>query len=143
MRGTIWYYNYSVGAEIKAPVYDLIGKQVTNEYTIKGLPNMSITLHPGFDIGCQLVQWVMPKDILTPETKLKIVTEDMGLGDIYSVNSKPARASAYRKVRRITSTLCGMALHYSLLTIRLLPTANPLSYVAEYNINTTGDGFEI
>ncbi|MGI6573144.1 MAG: hypothetical protein ACOX19_06975 [Fermentimonas sp.] len=52
--GTIWYYNYSVGAEIKAPVYDLIGKQVTNEYTMEGLPNMSITLHPGFDIGCQV-----------------------------------------------------------------------------------------
>ena len=139
--GTIWYYNYSVGAEIKAPVYDLIGKQVTNEYTIKGLPNMSITLHPGFDIGCQLVQWVMPKDILTPETKLKIVTEDMGLGDIYSVNSKPARASALQKGKayHLYAVWDGTSLFFTDHT--LTPTANPLSYVAEYNINTTGDGF--
>ncbi len=139
--GTIWYYNYSVGAEIKAPVYDLIGKQVTNDYTMEGLPNMSITLHPGFDIGCQVVQWVMPKDIPTPETKLKIVTEDMGLGDIYSVNSKPARASALQKGKayHLFAVWDGTFLFFTDQT--LTPTANPLSYVAEYNINPAGDGF--
>jgi hypothetical protein len=139
--GTIWYYNYSVEAEIKAPVYDLIGKQVTNEYTMEGLPNMSITLYPGLDIGCQVVQWVMPKDIPTPEARLKIVTEDMGLGDIYSDNIKPARASALQKGKayHLFAVWDGTSLSFTDQT--LTPTANPLSYVAEYNINPAGDSF--
>ncbi len=95
-EGTSWFYNYSVEEDIKAPVYDLIGKQVANEFTINGLPSSTTTLHPGYDVGCLFAQWVMPKDIPTPAIRLKLVTQG---GDIVSVNSKPARTSALQKGR--------------------------------------------
>jgi len=99
-------------------------------------PNINVSIPPG-ETG-KNAQWVMPKDVNTPAVRLKMATPG---GDIYSDNIKPARASALQKGKayHLFAVWDGTSLFFTDHT--LTPTANPLSYVAEYNINTAGDGF--
>jgi len=133
--GESWFYDYSGENPLMAPLYDLIGKQVVNEQEML-FPNINVSIPPG-ETG-KSAQWVMPKDVNTPAVRLKMATPG---GDIYSVNSKPARASALQKGKayHLFAVWDGTFLFFTDQT--LTPTANPLSYVAEYNINPAGDGF--
>jgi len=133
--GESWFYDYSGENPLMAPLYDLIGKQVVNEQEML-FPNINVSIPPG-ETG-KSAQWVMPKDVNTPAVRLKMATPG---GDIYSVNSKPARASALQKGKayHLFAVWDGTSLFFTDHT--LTPTANPLSYVAEYNINPAGDGF--
>jgi hypothetical protein len=130
-----WFYDYLFGEPLMAPLYDLISKQVVNEQEMN-FPNINISIPPGATI--KNVQWVMPKDVNTPAVRLKMATSG---GDIYSDNCKPARASALQKGKayHLYAVWDGTSLFFTDHT--LTPTANPLSYVAEYNVNTAGDGF--
>jgi hypothetical protein len=130
-----WFYDYLFGKPLMAPLYDLISKQVVNEQEMN-FPNINISIPPGATI--KNVQWVMPKDVNTPAVRLKMATPG---GDIYSDNCKPARASALQKGKayHLYAVWDGTSLFFTDHT--LTPTANPLSYVAEYNINPAGDGF--
>ena len=133
--GISWFYDYLAGEPLLAPLYDLIGKQVVNEQEML-FPNINVSIPPG-ETG-KNAQWVMPKDVNTPAVRLKMATPG---GDIYSDNIKPARASALQKGKayHLFAVWDGTSLFFTDHT--LTPTANPLSYVAEYNINTAGDGF--
>jgi len=133
--GISWFYDYLAGEPLLAPLYDLIGKQVVNEQEML-FPNINVSIPPG-ETG-KNAQWVMPKDVNTPAVRLKMATPG---GDIYSDNIKPARTSALQKGKayHLFAVWDGTSLFFTDHT--LTPTANPLSYVAEYNINTAGDGF--
>ncbi len=134
-EGTSWFYDYSSGTPTTAPTYDLISKQVTYDMEMSP-PGLYNLINPG--ATSLFVQWVMPKDVNTPEVKLKAATPG---GDIYSDNSKPARASTLQKGKayHLFAVWDGTSLFFTDHT--LTPTANPLSYVAEYNVNPAGDGF--
>jgi hypothetical protein len=88
--GTTWYYTYSGGTT--APHYDLIGKQIADvTVTPSGVGTVTI---PN-ESTVQLVQWVMPKTVNTPEIKLNALASG---GTTYvSDNSKPARGSIMQK----------------------------------------------
>ncbi len=133
-----WYYDYQGENPLMAPLYDLIGKQVANEQEMS-FPNMQQQMSPGETR--KSVQWVMPKNVNTPMVNLRIATVNMGLGDIYSDNIKPARASALQKGKayHLFAEWDGTSLFFTDHTFT--PTANPLSYVAGYNINPAGNGF--
>ncbi len=131
-----WFYDYLGENPLMAPLYDLIGKQVANEQEML-FPDINIGISTGKTR--RSVQWVMPKDINTPAVRLKMATKNMG--DIYSDNIKPARASALQKGKayHLFAVWDGTSLFFTDHTFT--PTANPLSYVAEYNINPAGDNF--
>ncbi len=131
-----WFYDYLGENPLMAPLYDLIGKQVANEQEMI-FPDINIGISTGKTR--RSVQWVMPKDINTPAVRLKMATKNMG--DIYSDNIKPARASALQKGKayHLFAVWDGTSLFFTDHTFT--PTANPLSYVAEYNVNQAGDGF--
>lgn len=131
--GTTWYYTYSGGTT--APHYDLIGKQIADA-TVTPSSTGTVNIPTGSTV--QLAQWVMPKDVNTPAVRLKMATPG---GDIYSDNIKPARASALQKGKAYHLFVEWDGTSLSFTDQTLTPTANPLSYVAQYNINPAGDGF--
>ena len=131
--GTTWYYTYLGGTT--APHYDLIGKQIADA-TVTPSSTGTVNIPTGSTV--QLAQWVMPKDVNTPAVRLKMATPG---GDIYSDNIKPARASALQKGKAYHLFVEWDGTSLSFTDQTLTPTANPLSYVAQYNINPAGDGF--
>ena len=88
--GTTWYHTYSGGNS--APHYDLIGKTVASA-TVTPSTTAVVTIPSGDPV--LLAQWVIPKNVNTPEIKLNALTP--GGTNYVSVNSKPARGSTMQK----------------------------------------------
>ena len=89
--GTTWYHMPAGG---NVPYYDLIGKAVANP---AGAPPAAGTVTISGNSTEQLAQWVMPKDVNTPEIKLN--AQASGGTNYVSDNSKPARSSAMQTGR--------------------------------------------
>ncbi len=88
--GISWYHTYSGGAT--APHYNLYNNQVS-DFTVTPSTTAAVTIPAGGIV--QLAQWVMPKNVNTPEIKLNAVGQG---GVTYtSINSKPARGSVMQK----------------------------------------------
>ncbi len=88
--GTTWYHTYSGGAT--APHYNLYNNQVS-DFTVTPSTTATVTIPAGGTV--QLAQWVMPKNVNTPEIKLNAQVQG---GVTYtSINSKPARGSVMQK----------------------------------------------
>ena len=135
--GTDWYYTYSGGTT--APHYDLIGKQVTDaSVTPSAAGNVTIPSNS----TVQLAQWVMPTAANTPEIKLRAPN---GGTTYISNNCKPARGSAMQQgsAYHLYAIWDGNELYFtnSTFTPKSSTEPNPLSYVAEYNINQAGTDF--
>jgi hypothetical protein len=94
--GTTWYHMPAGG---NVPYYDLIGKAVANP---AGAPPAAGTVTISGNSTEQLAQWVMPKDVNTPEIKLN------------------AQASGGTNYVSDNSKLYGMEASSILPTIRLL-----------------------
>jgi len=88
--GISWYHTYSGGTT--APHYNLYNHQVSN-FTVTPSTTAPVTIPAGGIV--QLAQWVMPKNVNTPEIKLNAAGPG-GLTYI-SANSKPARGSVMQK----------------------------------------------
>jgi hypothetical protein len=88
--GISWYHTYSGGTT--APHYNLYNYQVS-DFTVTPSTTAPVTIPAGGTV--QLAQWVMPKNVNTPEIKLNAVGQG---GVTYtSINSKPARGSVMQK----------------------------------------------
>jgi hypothetical protein len=135
--GTDWYYTYSGGTT--APHYDLIGKQV-EDATVTPSAAGNVTIPSNSTV--LLAQWVMPTADNTPEIKLRARN---GVTTYVSNNCKPARGSAMQQGRayHLYTIWDGNELYFTdnTLTTKSTLQPNPLSYVAEYNIKSTSDGF--
>ncbi len=134
--GTIWFYTAATGA---VPYFNLTGGTVSDyDETFTPPTSTPITLSPNEDI--KLAQWVRPKaDMFVPEIKLN-AQPPVG-ATIVSANSKLPRTSYMQEGRayHLYALWNGNSLYFTDYT--LTPPINPLSYVAEYNVNPAGDGF--
>lgn len=135
--GTDWYYTYLGGTT--APHYDLIGKQVTDaSVTPSAAGNVTIPSNS----TVQLAQWVMPTAANTPEIKLRAPN---GGTTYISNNCKVARGSAMQQgsAYHLYAIWDGSELYFtnSTFTPKSSIQPNPLSYVAEYNVNKAGTDF--
>jgi hypothetical protein len=88
--GTTWYHTYAGGAT--APHYNLYSQQVS-DFTVTPSTTAAVTIPAGGTV--QLAQWVMPKNVNTPEIKLNAHVQ--GAATYTSINSKPARGSVMQK----------------------------------------------
>ena len=135
--GTDWYYTYSGGTT--APHYDLIGKQVADA-TVTPSAAENVTIPSGSTV--LFAQWVMPTADNTPEIKLGALN---GGTTHISNNCKPARGSALQKGRayHLYTIWDGSELYFTnnTFTPKSPFQPNPLSYVAEYNVNPAGTDF--
>ena len=135
--GTDWYYTYSGGTT--APHYDLIGKQV-EDATVTPSAAGNVTIPSNGTV--LLAQWVMPTADNTPEIKL---TARNGATTYVSNNCKSARGSAMQEgsAYHLYTIWDGNELYFtnSTFTPKSSTEPNPLSYVAEYNVNPAGTDF--
>ena len=88
--GISWYHTYSGGTT--APHYNLYNNQVSN-FTVTPSTTAPVTIPAGSTV--QLAQWVMPKNVNTPE--IKINAQPTAGQPIVSANCKPARSSVMQK----------------------------------------------
>lgn len=88
--GISWYHTYSGGTT--APHYNLYNQQVS-DFTVTPSTTAAVTIQAGETV--LLAQWIMPKNVNTPEIKLN-AQPDVGQ-PIVSANCKPARSSAMQK----------------------------------------------
>ncbi len=88
--GISWYHTYSGGTT--APHYNLYNQQVS-DFTVTPSTTAAVTIQAGETV--LLAQWIMPKNVNTPEIKLN--AQESGGTNYVSVNSKPARSSAMQK----------------------------------------------